>query len=36
MRAGGWPLLVDHYTSCLDLGLTASQRTDLIEYLKSL
>ncbi len=28
--------VVDHYESCLDLGLSASQRVDLIEYLKSL
>ncbi len=28
--------VVDHYESCLNLGLTAEQRTDLIEYLKSL
>lgn len=28
--------VVDHYESCLDLGLSASQRADLIEYLKSL
>lgn len=28
--------VVSHYESCLDLGLTASQRTDLIEYLRSL
>lgn len=28
--------VVDHYESCLDLGLTSGQRTDLIEYLRSL
>ncbi len=28
--------VVDHYESCFDLGLSASQRLDLIEYLKSL
>jgi mono/diheme cytochrome c family protein len=28
--------VVDHYESCLDLGLAPSQRSDLIEYLKSL
>lgn len=28
--------VVEHYESCLDLGLTTSQQADLIEYLKSL
>lgn len=28
--------VVDHYESCLNLGLTAEQQRDLIEYLKSL
>lgn len=28
--------VVDHYDTCLHLGLTESQRADLIEYLKSL
>ena len=28
--------VVDHYESCLDLGLTPQQRTDLLEYLRSL
>lgn len=28
--------VVDHYESCLGLGLTASERADLIEYLQSL
>jgi len=28
--------VVDHYDSFLQLGLTAAEKTDLIEYLKSL
>jgi len=28
--------LVDHYDSCLNLGLTAQQESDLVEFLKSL
>lgn len=28
--------VVDHYESCLGLGITPEQRLDLIEYLKSL
>ena len=28
--------VVDHYTTVLSLGLTASQKSDLVEYLKSL
>ena len=30
------PAVVDHYSRVLDLSLTSSQRSDLIEYLKSL
>jgi hypothetical protein len=29
----GW---VDHYSSCLSLGLTAGEKSDLIQYLLSL
>jgi hypothetical protein len=28
--------VVDHYNSCFNLGLTAGQRSDLVQYLKSL
>jgi hypothetical protein len=28
--------VVDHYNSCFNLGLTAGQRNDLVQYLKSL
>jgi hypothetical protein len=28
--------VVDHYNSCLDLGLSAQQQSDLVEFLKSL
>jgi hypothetical protein len=28
--------VVDHYNSCFNLGLTAAQRSDLVQYLKSL
>jgi hypothetical protein len=28
--------VVDHYDSCMSLGLSAQQKTDLVEYLKSL
>jgi len=28
--------VVDHYDSCLNLSLTAQQKNDLVEYLKSL
>lgn len=34
--AGTLEAVVDHYESCFDLGLTDSQRIDLVEYLKSL
>jgi hypothetical protein len=27
--------VVDHYDSCFSLGLTAQQKSDLVEYLKS-
>jgi cytochrome c peroxidase len=36
---GRFPTLgavVDHYDSCLDLHLSAQQKRDLVEYLKSL
>jgi hypothetical protein len=28
--------VVDHYDSCLGLGLSARQKSDLVQYLKSL
>ena len=28
--------VVDHYDSCKNLGLNAGEKTDLVEYLKSL
>ena len=28
--------VVDHYDSCFGLGLTAGQKSDLVQYLKSL
>jgi hypothetical protein len=28
--------VVDHYDSCTNLGLSAGEKTDLVEYLKSL
>ena len=35
---GRFPTLlavVDHYNSCFDLGLTAQEKSDLVQYLKS-
>jgi hypothetical protein len=28
--------VVDHYDTCMNLGLSAAQKADLVQYLKSL
>ena len=35
-QVGGTAAVIDHYNSCFNLGLTAQEKSDLVEYLKSL